>query len=402
MRTTERGSAAILLLAVTLAGGGRLEAQTPITSVGLGFPPPPIDARAAALGGVGVGLLDGTFSIRNPADLVEFERSGISVSTAPEDVDIVGPGVEVSNERNRFSTIRAIGVIDNWSFGVGFGSVLDRDFSFRFQDTLNASTGRFPFDERRVSDGGMSSIDFSIARALGPLSVGASFQKLNGSLRQELNRRFETNVSDSTLAPPRTVNQGADWSFDSWRVTAGLGVNLGERVRISGSYYFTDDLSAERDTLGIEENFDMPSGFALGASGRVLDNLLVTAGGGFDEWSETDADFEGVPLGFGGNTRAARAEDTLWLGGGVEYDVRLFGVFPLRLRGGGRYTELPFALPQREAPTERAFSFGLGTGVSGGSATIDAALELGERGDFESDGVEEDFQRFTITATIRQ
>jgi len=48
---------------------GILAAQTPVTSLGLGYPVPPLDARAAALGGTGMGLFGGSFSSRNPAEL---------------------------------------------------------------------------------------------------------------------------------------------------------------------------------------------------------------------------------------------------------------------------------------------------------------------------------------------
>ncbi|HZD05239.1 MAG TPA: hypothetical protein VE173_09985, partial [Longimicrobiales bacterium] len=66
-------------------------AQVPFTGIGLGYPVPPVDGRAAGLGSSGVGLLGGSFTLRNPAELVVHDRSGIGVTLAPESVQLQGP-----------------------------------------------------------------------------------------------------------------------------------------------------------------------------------------------------------------------------------------------------------------------------------------------------------------------
>lgn len=387
-----------LVSMLSAASTASLASQTPATSMGLGYPIPPVDARAAALGGVGIGLLGGTFSIRNPADLVSFGNPSLSVSAAPEAVTIRAPGGgETSSGRSRFSTIRAVLPLGQWSASVAFASELDQDWKFEMRDTLELSTGRFPFQQRRENDGGVSTIDLSVARTLGPLSLGVSYERLTGNLRQIFIRRFEISV-DSTIAAPLRVDQQSNWSYAGWRLKAGLGVQISDRFRVSGAYTWSDELTAERDSLLAggdplteSRRFSMPASAAVGASARLFQDVVLSAGGGWKGWSDVSGD---LPDG--------RARDVYWGGAGVEYRGIELGSFPVRVRAGGRYAELPFALEGRAAAEERAITFGFGSEFASGRAALDAALELGERGELGETGVEESFRRLTVTATIRQ
>lgn len=400
MRRSGPPGAVCAWLAVLVASAGA-GAQTPATSVGLGYPTPPVDARAAALGGAGVGLLEGTFTIGNPADLVEFGQASLSISAAPEAVTFEGidEGVDDSG-RSRFSIIRAVVPLGEWAAGIGFGSTLDQDWKFTDRDTLEISSGRFPFEERRENDGGVSTVDVSVARSFGPLSAGASYQLLTGSLRQDLVRRFRLSV-DSVIRAPRPVQQSVAWSYSGWRFKGGLGLDIAGRVRVSGVYTVSGDLEAEPDsaatfaddpdgTAGVRE-FDMPASVQVGGSALVTEDWLVAASGGWSGWSETDDD-----LG------EERGRDVYWAGGGVEFRGLQIGAFPVALRAGGRWRELPFALPDRAAATETALTLGLGTEVAAGTGAVDFGVEFGSRGDAQATGFEESFERFTVTATIRQ
>lgn len=385
------------LAAVALATGG-LAGQTPATSIGLGYPVPPLDARAAALGGTGVGLLGGTFSIGNPADLVEFSRAALSVSPSPESVRPAG--ADESTGRNRFSTLRAVLPVGGWAASVSFGSELDQDWAFSSRDTLDISTGRFPYEERREHDGAVSTIDVSVARSVGPVSAGVSYQYLTGGLRQDLRRRFDPSV-DEELNAPRRVNQSSVWNYSGGRLTAGAGLELADRVRVSGAYVWGADLTAEKDsvvTLAGDQprpvgsrTFRLPASARVGASALLTDDWMVAVGGGWSRWSEAD-----------GGLDEERARDVYRGGGGVEFRGLALGAFPIRLRAGGRWRELPFVLPGREPAEESAFTAGLGTEVANGSGQLDLGLEIGSRGDRTRTGFEESFRRLTITATIRQ
>ena len=163
-----------LWIAVLICGVQPLGAQTPITSVGLGYRVEPVDGRAAALGGTGIGLLGGTFSLRNPADLLLHAEPGFGISFSGESVTVEGDGGSLDTGRERFTTIRALVPFSGWAVGLAFGAEFDQDWSIRFQDTLVLADGSVPFEETREHDGGISSIDLSVARRLGPVGVGVS------------------------------------------------------------------------------------------------------------------------------------------------------------------------------------------------------------------------------------
>lgn len=390
-RTAPRGVARLLALtaaavAVPVAAAG----QTPVTAIGLGYPVPPVDARSAALGGTGVGLLDGSFSLRNPAELTQHSASGISVSLAPEGADVEGVSGGEGVGRSRFTIVRAVVPLDGWAVGVGFGSEFDQDWSARFQDTLELEVGVFPFEEQREHDGGIGTVDLSVARRIGPLSVGVSGQRLTGSLRQSLTRRFEpdtTSDSDATLG--NVVDETA-LSYGGWRFRAGASLAVGDRVLVGGALAWAGELDVE---VGDEPatGIDMPASAEVGLSFRPADRLLLTAAGGWTGWGGVD---EGLP--------GATGVDARWGGAGLELaGARVLGV-AMPLRAGARFAELPFALPDREQATERAATLGFGLVFQEGVAAADVAFELGTRGDLAEAGVEESFRRLTVSFTIRQ
>lgn len=390
-RRTLRIATAVAFGVIALAGlprGGA--AQTPYTALGLGYPVPPVDARAAALGGVGVGLLDGTFTIRNPADLVSFDQASLGVSLAPEGVTVDGGGRETSAGRSRLSVIRAVVPLGEWTAAVGFGSVLDQDWAVRRIDTLTVASGRYVSEELRENDGGLSSVDFSVARRIGPLSLGVSGERLTGSLRQSIDRRFSF-VLETGGDPLASYRQQSIWSYSGWRMTLGAGLELSDRLRVSGSYRWSGELEADRQEEDAVQRFDMPVELSLGASARPGGPWLLTAGGGWSSWSDAATDL----------VRNV-ASDALWGGAGIEFRGFEPGDLPLRLRLGGRAAELPFHLSGAEQAVERALTLGVGSSFARGRTELDMALEIGSRGSVESTRTAESFTRFTVTATVHQ
>jgi hypothetical protein len=378
---------AALLLGVAPAWG-----QVPVTAVGLGYPVAPIDARAAALGSTGIGLLLGTYSLRNPADLSEHRRPGFGLALLAEDVDVKGGAVPIDTGRERFTVIRAVIPFAGWTASLGFGGELDQDWNARFTDTLVLSTGRVPFEEVREHDGGLSAIDFSLARRLGPLSVGLTAQRLSGSLRQTLIRRFDAPLEGA----PTLSNAGGTQrvKYEAWRFKTGASLNVADRLLVSGVVGFTGDLTAEpQDSTRASALFDLPTTLELGASILVTEGLILTGGGGWAGWSSVEDLDEFQP--------GLRAHDTRWGGVGLEYrSPRLLG-FGVPLRIGARRAELPFSFGDSPAD-ETALSVGAGFVFRGGVAELNLAFEFGDRGSFAQDGLEESFRRLTASFTLRQ
>lgn len=395
-RTTagERTLAAAALAAVlTVASAGGAPAQTPVTAVGLGYPVSPVDARAAALGGVGVALPGGSLSARNPAALTQFRRLALGFTLAPEDVQVdvseTAPAQQVG--RSRFSGARVVVPLGEWRVGGGFSPELDQDWRVTLEDTLVVAGERFPFTERRVSDGGLSAANLSLARRVGPLSVGLAADRLTGSLARSFRRTFRR---DSLTGPAAAglgdVRAGGSWSYSGWRARGGLGLEAG-RLRMSVAGGVAGDLTAEPAGPAETRTYDYPASLSAAGSVWVTDEVLLVGGGGWTGWSSVDDEL-----------REGRAEDTGWAGGGIELADVQIGPLAVPVRVGGRVRELPFAREGREQMTERAVTAGLSVLGGGGRAAVGFSVEVGTRGDVEEAGLAEDFQRLHFTLEIRQ
>lgn len=382
------------LLVLALAGGvAPVSGQTPITALGLGAPVAAIDARAAALGGTGIGLLGRSLSARNPADIGFYEQPVIGITYAPEGVTVKGRDGDLDTGRSRVSVLRGAIPIDDWTVGVAFAAELDQDWQVEFVDTLSTSVGTFPYTERLLSDGGVSSVNFNVTRRIAGISLGAEYGILTGNLRRQFSRAFDPDTADaSNLIAP--AGGAAFWSYAGSRFRFGAAGDVTDRIRVSADVSLQGDLKAERDSSNSavsDLTFPMPAAFEAGASAQVSPVLLVTGAVGWTGWAGT----EGAAAGF-------VASDVMWVGVGAEYSgVQLSGQnIPLRL--GFRRTDLPFHATNLAQPTETALTLGFGLRVSDDQARIDLAFEIGSRGDLETSGVGESFQRMSLSLALFQ
>lgn len=374
-----------------LTGQEPVTPVTPVTDLGLGYPVPSLDARAAALGGTGMGLFGGSFSSRNPADLALFNSPGIGGTLAPEAVTLKTADGNQSTGRSRYAVVQGVLPYQEWTFGFSINSELDQDWDIVLRDTLRTDFGDYPYSERRQNDGGISSIGLDLVRRFGPVAVGVEGSVVTGSLRQVLRRVFDPAVGDPSNEIGGATGD-ARWAFNGWRFRAGVTSELGRRLVLSAAVTAYTSLEAEKDTFGVAFptiEFDMPVEFAGGGSAAITESLLLTVAGGWQGWSDTDVSLLG-----------AESADVTWIGGGAEYiGFRLLGM-PSPLRAGYRYTDLPFYEPGFEQLSEQAFTFGLGLRLAEGRAVLDFSGEIGSRGDLATTGTAEDFQRYSFSVGI--
>jgi hypothetical protein len=368
--------------------------QTPFTAVGLGAPVAPIDARAAGMGATGLGLLDGgSLSARNPADMGFYVRPVLGITYSPESVSIKGPVRDLDSGRSRLGVLRGAVPFSDWTVGVAFASELDQDWQVEFSDTLRSALGTFPFTEQRVSDGGMSSVNFTLTRRLSRLSLGVEYGIVTGSLRQQFLRNFEPDTADvgNRIAASAATTS---WSYAGSRLRIGAAADVTDRLRVSADMSVQGDLTAERDSLDVlvqSSSFQMPTAFEAGASARVTPRILVSGAAGWTGWSGSE-----------GPSTEFVASDVVWFGVGAELTgARLLGAnFPLRV--GLRRTDLPFHAPGTTQPSETAITVGFGLRVGAERAKLDVAFEFGSRGDLAESGVEESFQRLSLSLALFQ
>lgn len=365
-------------------------AQTPFTAIGLGYPVAAADGRATALGGTGVGLLGGSFSLSSPADLTQHAAPGFGLALSGEAVTIDGASSSHDTGRERMSVVRAVAPFGDWALAIAFGGDFDQDWNVRFNDTLALADGTTaPFEEVREHDGGISSIDGTLARRIGALSLGVSAQRLTGSLRQTFTRRFED--SEDGAPPLATAGGSQRLTYRAWRFRAGASIALGDRFLISAAGSKGGDLTVDPDEEDgpASSTLALPATIEVGASVRLTEGLLVSASGGWSDWSTA------------GVLDEVTAHDITWMGGGIEYTgLRILGG-DMPLRVGVRRAELPFSTAA-SVIDETAFTGGFGWLFRGGTAGVHVGLEIGSRGDFAADGLEESFRRATVSFELRQ
>ena len=367
-------------------------AQTPATALGLGYPAPPLDGRAAALGGTGLGLYGGSFSSRNPADLILFNAHALGATLAPESGTLEVPGESgQAFGRSRFVLAQGVLPVRNWRFGLNVNSELDQDWDVLFSDTLETGFGDYPYTESRQHDGGVSSVGVGVAYRFGSFGVGVEGSALTGNLRQVFTRRFDPAIGD----PQNQIGSAlgdSRWAWSGWRFRGGVTGELGRRVMLSASVTTYTELSAKKDTFGIAigtQKWDMPVEVAVGGSALITQRLMLALAGGWKGWSATEF-----------RITDNESADVKWFGGGLEYvGVRLLGM-PTPLRAGYRYTDLPFYSSGFEQLSEQAFTFGAGVRIAGGRALLDFGVEIGSRGDAQTTGTEENFQRISLSLGI--
>ncbi len=389
------GTAGVLAVAggLLLMVAAPVRAQTPITGFGLGYPTAPVDARAAALGGVAGALPGGSLSARNPASLTALDRLTLGFTLSPEsvDVDVSESAPAQSTGRSRFSVARVVIPFGEWRIGAGFSPELDQDWRVTVEDTISFSGERFPFRERRVSDGGLSSANLSLARTIGPVSLGVGADRLTGSLERSFRRSFRPDTAGGASATLSDIGASGSWAYSGWRFHGGLGVSLADVARLNIGGSVAGDLEAEPDGPAEIRMYEYPASLSASASVTPVEGLAVTGGGGWTGWSSMDE-----------NLREARAEDARWAGAGLELSDVEIGPLRVPLRLGGRLRELPFAHQGMDQVTERALTGGFSVLGAGGMASVGVGVEVGTRGDVSDAGIAEDFRRFHFTLEIRQ
>lgn len=386
---------ALLVLAVTLLPAP-LRGQSLLNAAGIGLPADPVDARARALGGIGVGLRGASLLATDPAAAAFFDLPAVVMTAQPSwvELDRTDSDGTTTYRGTRFPLLG----IAYPAFGLAVvtlsaESVLDQRFEVVRPLSIDIGEGPEPATDEFVSDGGVSQVRLGVARALSDnVAVGVSVGRYTGSVVRRLTRAIDEDTTDTGPGLFDPYQSGGLWDYSGTSLTAGTSVTLGTFARMAASFTWSGALSAEAsdDTEGGDRSFDIPLRLRVGASAVLAPGLSVNAGLSTADWSSIDDDLaEGASVG-----------RTLSYGLGVELTrATLFGrSAPLRF--GYHRADLPFAL-SGDGPTESALTGGLGLALSQTGelvrASVDVSLERGSR----SDGlVDERFWRAAVTLRL--
>lgn len=378
-------AALLALLALPPVAG----AQSLFSTRGLGVPVEPVDARARALGGIGVGMLGWTGSMVNPAEAAGVGRRGVSAAFQPSRRSVEFEGQSDVLGGTRFPLVRAVMPLSSLGLAVGYGGFLDQSWAVSLEGTETIGGQPLRTVDLVESSGGVAQARLDLAYLVTPsLGVGVGAGLYTGRLERAVSRTFP----DTALI--EGFRTEAAWNYSGPLLAAGAWWEPVPIVRVAASVTWSGDLrgDAEQDA-GRDLRVELPLQFAAGASGQLAPGLLAVAGARWAGWGSAAAGFEDPTI----------AADTWEVGGGLEWSGSSARGRPLPLRLGARYAKLPFRL-QGATPSEWAAALGAGWVLArdeaGPRTVVDAALERGGRGDAGATGLTESFWRFTLSMSL--
>ncbi len=393
LRRTPARLAVTLFAAAALVPEG-VAGQSLLSARGLGVPLIATDARAMALGGMGIGLTGGELSVVDPAAPARLNVPSVAFSFQSSWATTDEDGVSGDFSGTRFPFISLGYPSRLGTVTVSFGGLLDQRWTTRSSSLIDLGRegrlGRVT-DEFR-SDGGISSVRLGVARSVAPgIDVGVQIGRNIGDISRVFTRTFDS-LDIGTLIPP--YNAGGRWSYRGWTASAGASADVGEILHVAASYTWSSDLDAlpDDETIGSEATFGMPSDLRVGATAVLSPQLSAVVGVHRAAW------------GSGGDGAIdVGARNTFSWGGGVEWAGASVLGKPSSLRLAYRGSQLPFAVEDVADPSESAFSGGLGMDLLASTtgevilARLDLALERGTR---QAGLFEENFWRLSTSVRV--
>lgn len=377
-------------LAAVLALPTAAGAQSLFSTRGLGVPIAPLDARARALGGVGVGLLGWSGALGNPAEAAGVVRRGVVAAVQPSRRSVAFGGQEDDLGGTRFPLIQAVQPLrGRLVLSLGYGGFLDQSWAVVSEDTV--ILGGQPLRTRDLveSEGGAAQARLDVAYWVSPsLAVGLGAGLYTGRLERVASRVFpDTNTIEG-------YESRAAWSYSGPLIAAGAWWQPVPIARLAASITWSGELHANAEDEGSSDlRVKLPLQIAVGASGHLEPRLLAAVGGRWAGWSSAAGAFD----------EPDAAADIWEVGGGIEWTGSRALRRPLPLRLGFHYGKLPFRV-RGATPSEWAVAFGVGTVLAGDDlgprAALDATVERGGRGDAATTGLTESFWRFTIALAL--
>jgi hypothetical protein len=382
-----RIAATALLLAVSAAP---LPAQSLFATRGLGIPVTPVDARAAALGGIGVGLLGFHTSLVNPAEMAGLTRRGVSAALQPVSTSSEVDGVEDGTSGTRFPMMTILYPLSpRLILAAGYGGYLDQSWGVVSTSTVDLNGQTVDVTDVLRSTGGITQLRVSASWELSPtFAVGVAGGLLTGHVDRTAIRSFEDSAQVIT-----DFQQRLRWRFSAPIGVVGARWDAASGLRIGASALVGGDLSARSDDSGAEDrSYGSPLEVNGGVSARLTPLLMATLGG---TWSRAPA-----------ASAETVSNETLRVGGGVEYQGVRSGIRTYPVRLGARWAQLPYHLEGEEQATEWGTSLGLGFRLGDPmdpAAVADIGVERATRsglGGGAVDDVQERLWRFTFSLSI--
>lgn len=387
---------AIALLALIVASPGA--GQSLFATRGLGIPLAAVDARARALGGIGIGLPGLSTSLGNPAEAAGLTRSGVTVALQPSSgtAEIDGETGDIAGAR--FPLARILFPLSSRVVAsAGYGAVYEQSWAVRSEGTEIVGGEAIDVVDLLDSNGGLAEVGVGLSWSVAPtVAVGVTGGIYTGNLRRTVTRTFP-----DTLVDLQPFRQAYSWQYRAPFVRAGVRLDPLPLVRIGAAVTWAGDLEVNGASVEAgDATTAMPLRITGGASAFLATDLMLSVG------AERNIQDEGAV--FGSSETASFGRSTWRVGGGVEWGGFGSGARTWPVRLGGSWAQLPFYGTGESPAEETSYTAGIGFRLAGDpsnpQAVLDGTLERGTRNGLQSTrnpaGLEERFWRFTVSLSL--
>lgn len=379
---------AMALLAALPNGAG---AQSFLGYRALGLPVGAAEARAVALGNLGIGLPGVQINAADPASAAQVLFPTVSVSMQPTWGDFDLDGQTGTARTTRFPML-GIGypvLSAEGAITVSLSGHMEQRWAGEQDRSVSLGGIDVPVNDRFETNGGTSVARLGWAQRLGDrFALGASAGTYIGRIDQEFERTLDSLVVGSDVRP---YAENSSWQYEGYTFSAGFTADPHDLIHLAGAVEWSGDLRQEPRLATGEPglSYSIPLRLSGGATGRLSQRVHINTSFVYQDWSAAQGFEDGVV-----------SDEKLSYGAGLEVQMiqRETRSFPLRL--GYRRSALPFGYRDQGA-SEMSWSLGFGMnlveveGVRFG--WMDFAAERGTR---MSAPLSENFWRATISIGI--
>lgn len=389
MRSAVQAGAGVLLLALAMPGAA--PAQSFLGFRALGVPVGAMDARATALGSLGIGLSRVELSSTDPAASSGLPAPTIGLTMQPTwgTFDL---GDQAGTSRGSRLPLLAIGypvrAVAGGVVTVSLSGHMEQRWVARRQSTVTLNETEVEVQDSYRNDGGSSVVRVGWAQRIGSrFSVGVSAGSYLGRLDRVFDRELDSLAVGGEVY---TFREEHSWSYSGYLATAGFNADPHPLIHLAGAVEWSGKLKEApgEDTQG-EGLYGIPLRFSAGGTGRLSPRLALNVSGVYQDWSSADGFLAGVTSG------------RKWsYGAGLEWRFVEGETRSLPLRFGYRRLAPPFRF-ESEDPVESVWSAGAGFNLVEFAGErvgwMDVALERGAR---SSAPLDERFWRVTVSLGI--
>lgn len=346
------------LAALALAAPAAVRAQGNLSTQGLGYPQGGISTRALSTGGA-LAETDPTSTV-NPAALASFGTTTLYFQYEPEFRRVTAGKQSDYTVTTRFPLMTAaIPFGQRWVFALSASQFLDRTWATERAETLFVRTDTVSALSKLSSNGSISDVRLAAGyMALPWLRFGIEGHVFPGSQRLADERSF----SDSAVYKP--VRDSSTLSFGGSAVGAGVEIIAPGAVTLGLSARKGGELRASKGDSTLARA-NIPDRFGASIAYIGIANTTIAARTALEKWSA-----------MGGLLSSGEQPKDSWdTSVGADVAGPRWGAFPVQIRAGLRWRELPFPVAGGSALAanvkERSESFGFGAILARGRASAE-------------------------------